>query len=54
MWLLIQSAQEEGLTLGKVLADIPHDATAFVGYFFVGAFVAFVWWGHRKSGSSTG
>lgn len=51
MWLLIQSAQEDGLTFAEMLADIPHDGTALAGYFFVGLFVAFVWWGHRKSGS---
>lgn len=54
MWLMIQSAQEDGLTLAEMLADLPHDPAAIVGYLFVGAFVAFVWWGHKKSGSDAG
>lgn len=32
-----------GLTLGKVLADVPHDAAAFVVYAMVIGSVVFVW-----------
>jgi hypothetical protein len=40
--------QESGLTFHQVLAGIPHDAPAFVGYALVVAFLYFVWRGSRN------
>ena len=45
---LLQAAEEEGLTLGEVLADIPHDAAAIVVYVLVGFSVALVIWSGRR------
>ncbi|HEM46541.1 MAG TPA: hypothetical protein ENO23_05785 [Alphaproteobacteria bacterium] len=38
-----QGAREGGLTLGELLADIPHDAAAFVVYAMVLGSALFVW-----------
>jgi hypothetical protein len=47
--LVIQEGS--GLTLREVIADIPHDGPAFVVYFLLVVFVAFIWHGSRKSKS---
>jgi hypothetical protein len=33
----------DGVTLHKIIADIPHDATALVAYVLLAAFVGLVW-----------
>ena len=48
LFTLIQAAGEEGLTLGKILADIPHDAAAIVVYVLVGFSVGLVIWSGRR------
>lgn len=40
--------QEGGLTLRKVLADIPHDLPAVVVYVLLAGFVFMIWRGSRK------
>lgn len=35
------------LTLEKVIANIPHDAGAFLAYGILALFVAFIWVGSR-------
>ena len=39
--------QEDGLTLKRVLSDIPHDASALVVYVLLAAFVYLIWRGSR-------
>jgi hypothetical protein len=38
-------AELGSLTLGKVVADIPHDLPALIVYLMVAALALFVWWG---------
>jgi hypothetical protein len=47
---IIQAAQDDGLSFGYFIANIPHDAPAIVGYVILIAFAAFIWWGTRSSG----
>jgi hypothetical protein len=37
------------LTLQGVVADIPHDAAAWITYALLALFLAFLWSGTRKS-----
>ena len=49
--MLLASAllmQEGGLTLRKVIADIPHDLPALVVYVLLAGFVFMIWRGSRK------
>jgi hypothetical protein len=46
--------QEEGLTLRKVLADIPHDLPALVVYVLVGLFVGSIWYANRSQSKAGG
>lgn len=50
--MLVQAAENEGLTLGKVLADIPHDGPAILVYLLTAGAIALVWWGHRKASAN--
>jgi hypothetical protein len=45
--LLVQSSSGSGLTLGRILRDIPHDAPAMVVYALLIAFTYLVWRGSR-------
>lgn len=47
----IQSSGQ-GLTLGRILRDIPHDGAAIVAYVLVIAFGWLVWKGSRPKKSS--
>ncbi len=53
--LMIQAApaspavQGQGLTLGKILSSIPHNAPAIVGYVLLLGFVYLVWRGSRTN-----
>jgi hypothetical protein len=49
MFMLATLLQEGGLTLRKVLADIPHDLPALVVYVLLGGFVFLIWRGSRSS-----
>lgn len=44
----MQAAGDEGLTLGEILADIPHDAAAIVVYVLVGFSIGLVVWSGRR------
>jgi hypothetical protein len=46
--LFAQGSASEGLTLERVLQDIPHDAGAFIIYALAAAFIAFIWYGNRQ------
>jgi hypothetical protein len=39
--------QDDGLTLGEVLRDIPHDPSAFVVYTLIILFLGLIWKGSR-------
>jgi hypothetical protein len=46
---LVQGQGEEGtLTIGEVLADIPHDPAAFVVYALIAGSVWLIWKANRK------
>ena len=44
---IVQEAAEGGLTLERVLSDIPHDAGAMVIYVLIALFIGFIWYGNR-------
>jgi len=46
--LMIAVQESGGLTLGRILADIPHDGPAFVVYALIAGFVYLVWRGGRN------
>jgi hypothetical protein len=50
MLALLQGEVDEGLTLGEIIAGIPHDAAAIVVYVLVGASIGLVVWSGRRSG----
>lgn len=41
---------DDGLTIGEIVAHIPHDPSAFVVYALLLGAVAFVWRAGRSSG----
>jgi hypothetical protein len=41
--------QEGDITLGRVLSDIPHNASALVVYVLLAAFVYLIWRGSRSA-----
>lgn len=41
--------QDEGLTFGEVISNIPHDAAAIVIYVLIAVFIGFIWRGSRSS-----
>lgn len=41
--------QEDGLTIGEVIADIPHDAAAVFLYLLMAASIILIWRGHRAA-----
>ncbi len=47
MFMAMQQAVDDGLTMGEMLQDIPHDAGAIVVYALLLAFVGFIWYGSR-------
>ncbi|HSJ09323.1 MAG TPA: hypothetical protein VK928_05395 [Longimicrobiales bacterium] len=51
--LMIAAAvlQEDGLSVGDVIRNLPHDAGALVVYVLVLAFVGFIWHGSRSKQS---
>lgn len=51
---LMQAAGEDGLTIGEVISDIPHDAAAFLVYALTAASLYLIWRGNRKSGARGG
>lgn len=48
MFIIAQAAADDGLTIGKLLGDIPHDAPAIVVYVMVLLFAGLIWAGSRK------
>lgn len=40
--------ESDGLTVGDVIRDIPHDGAAIVVYLFIGAFVYAIWRANRR------
>jgi hypothetical protein len=46
LWTLLR--QDDGLTLGDVLANVPHDGPAVVIYLMGAVFLGLVWAGSRK------
>jgi len=49
---ILQAAESDGLTIGEILADIPHDGPAIVLYLLTAASAALIWWGHRRSSAN--
>lgn len=49
---ILQAAEDGGLTIGEILADIPHDGPAIVVYLLTAAATALIWWGHRRSSAN--
>jgi hypothetical protein len=49
MYVFNLALQAAGLTLEKIVADIPHDAGAVVAYLLLGGTIFLVWYGSRKS-----
>ena len=45
---IVQEAAEGGLTLERVLSDIPHDAGAMIIYVLIALFIGFIWYGNRQ------
>ena len=45
---ILQAQAEEGLTIGKILSDIPHDAAAIFVYVLIAVFAALIWLGNRS------
>ena len=48
--IFILQQEDDGLTLGEVLQNIPHDGPAVVVYVMLAIFVGFIWMGSRNSG----
>ena len=48
MLLMIAVQESGGLTLGRILADIPHDGPAFVVYALIAGSLYLVWRAGRK------
>lgn len=48
MFIIAAALQDDGLTFGDVLRNLPHDAGALVVYGLVIAFVGFIWHGSRQ------
>lgn len=48
IFALVQGTQDDGLTFGEVLANIPHDAAAIVVYVLVGVSIGLVIWSGRR------
>ena len=46
--MTIAQQAEQGLTLQKIISDIPHDAGAIIVYVVLALFIGFVWYGNRK------
>jgi len=40
----------EGLTVGELLRDIPHDLPALIVYILIGGFIGLIWLGNRSKG----
>jgi hypothetical protein len=47
MTMFAYIAQADGLTLGELIRDLPHDAASVVGYVLLAVFVGFIWFGMR-------
>ncbi len=45
--LALQS--DSGLSIGELLAGIPHDFGAMFAYFMVGTFLFLIWYGNKES-----
>jgi hypothetical protein len=39
--------QDEGMSVGRILSDIPHDIAAFIIYVLIGGSVYLIWRGGR-------
>lgn len=50
MYSLGLSSAEGGLTLQKIMAEIPHDPAAIFLYLFLVASLGLIWWANRKTG----
>ncbi len=44
---IIAQAAADGLTLGRILSDIPHDTAAIIVYVMIAVFAGFIWAGSR-------
>lgn len=49
--LSIAAVQGSSLTLGRVLADIPHDGPAVILYMMLGVSIYLIWRGSRRKRS---
>ncbi|HEX6134660.1 MAG TPA: hypothetical protein VFZ24_11890 [Longimicrobiales bacterium] len=49
MWM-VGFVQDSDLTIGDIVAGIPHDGPAVVVYALLVAFGGLIWWGNRNSG----
>lgn len=45
--MMLEAPDETGLTLARILADIPHDASAIVVYLMVLGSVLLIWRANR-------
>ena len=48
MFIIAQAADNDGLTLDRILSDIPHDTAAIIVYVMIAIFAGFIWMGSRK------
>lgn len=48
MYALLLTLQDDGLTFGEFVNDIPHDLAAFVVYALLAAFMILIWRGSRS------
>jgi hypothetical protein len=51
MFSLAAVIQNDGLTVGEVIRNMPHDAAAVFVYLLIGVFVYFIWKGSRSTGA---
>jgi hypothetical protein len=55
MFAFALQSGDNGLTLHKVIADIPHDVASLVIYIMVAGFLFLIWYGSRAgSGPAAG
>lgn len=47
-WLLLAVQHDDGLTIGDIVHDIPHDPAAFFVYALVALFIGLIWLGSRQ------
>jgi hypothetical protein len=49
--MVVAQVQDDGLTLGEFIHNIPHDGPALVIYVMIAVFIVLIWRGSREKAS---